>query len=159
MTWETLGGALLTNAGTALGNATVPVDAPILPPQAFVDCAPYFISAFGSPAPTGILLASKGITSVDISFLLDTIVLGSATTPDLDFHGNALTQATANSILAYFASSMVAGNTIAGDGILDISGVNMATPTNGVANADAHTLVIAGWSVYINVGGVRTLVT
>lgn len=138
------------------GNATVPNDAPIQPPQAFVDLW-YRISALG----LGIFdFYSIPITNIDTGYF-DTRMASLDTFNGpliINFAGCSLSQACVDALLAYFASGSFAG--ASGQRELDLSGVNMATPTDGVANADAQYIrANLDWTVWINVSGVRTQVT
>lgn len=102
-------------------NAVVPENAPILPPQAFVDA-----SMDGSWADFGVLdLSDRGITHIDITqsehytYLQNN--LGEAAS--FDFSGNDLSRAEIDSILSSLASLTVSS------GYLNFSGGTNATPT------------------------------
>jgi hypothetical protein len=123
--------ALLTNAaGTSTVNATVPVDAPIQPAQAFVDNIALFLKKMGTASPFNFDLSSKGITKFVVGTASDTIgaalvgyaAIGSIT---LNLSGNNITDATViNQILADI-ESLVGGT---GNLVIDLSGGTMAAP-------------------------------
>jgi hypothetical protein len=135
------------------GNATVPDDAPIQPPQAFVDNIRFSPSFDG----TGLDLHSKGITHISSSLLYgDTVTPPSwarfarvfESDTNVKLNGNALPESDVNSILAAAVSFDVSY----GPGLawsLDLSGGTNAAPT-GQGLTDKATLIGAGWTVTTN---------
>lgn len=155
---KTFSSSVLTNAtGTSTKNATVPNDAPIQPPQAFVDHIRKF---------SGVLyevdISNSSITHLDRFMVGDfaVVVAAFSTNLELNASGNNLPLSDVDNLLAHLASNFDGSPFLVGS-TLDLSGVNMTTPTDGVNNVDAQTLVNTTnqWVIYINVGGVKTLVT
>lgn len=127
--------------GGGTGNATVPADAPIQPPQAFVDAYPLFLNAFGDE--TQLNLSGIGITHLDPNLLnsylsAQTHAYGAAS---VDLSGNALDAAEVNTLL-YVCTGFPPGT-------LDLSGGTNAAPT-GQGLVDLQTLRDAGWTVTTN---------
>ena len=130
-----------SNSNSNSNNATVPGNAPIQPPQAFVDSMsrtigianPYFFD--GSNIP---------ITSINCGALFSWQREHSGS-PDADFSGCALSEASVNAVLANFATNIYGG----GDQILNLSGGTNAAPT-GQGLTDKATLIAAGWTVTTN---------
>lgn len=128
------------------GNATVPSDAPIQPPQAFVD------NALALKSFDGLTLSNKGITYFSGTLLYDGSigyypVADSFGSRDVLLDGNALSAASVNSILA--AAALYESDYAPGDGALDLSGGTNAAPT-GQGLTDKATLISAGWTVTTN---------
>lgn len=134
------------------GNATVPPDAPIQPPQSFVDYYPLVVAAISSD---NLDLSNKGITYIlggksgatSSSFGIVQWTVNEADTignPVITLSGNAL--ASVNEILSSLVADPVA---LAADGTLDLSGGTNAAPT-GQGITDKATLIAAGWTVTTN---------
>lgn len=109
----------LVNSETSDVNAFVPADAPIQPPQAFVDNIEKF-SDFSTPI---IDLSNQGITSIDAAFLTSwaTRMLALVNPPNINLSGNALTSGTVIDLLAALVASTATGGTF-----------NISGGTNGV---------------------------
>ncbi len=126
------------------GNATVPADAPIQPPQAFVDTVALLLTTLDFRF-SGLDLNGKGITSLDGGLLATWSVArensGAAHAIDLSF--NAVPSAGINALLAALASADV------GPGSVDLSGPQMGPPT-GQGLTDKATLIANGWTVTTN---------
>lgn len=121
------------------GNATVPSNAPIQPPQAFVDNAAYF--AF----PANDLFMTPATSFIKGDFLTNWIQQSfNANVANLHASGCSISNpANINIILA---ACVAAGSP---NGILDLSGGTNAAPT-GQGITDKATLILAGWTVTTN---------
>jgi hypothetical protein len=148
-----IGGQLVALGGGGGGNATVPIDALIQPPQAFVDNIGFFAAIIrdnnGHPLtppnraniealdPVLVLSYAQGVTRDG----------GYGDPPTIDLSGAKLNQATVNSILAelstYWAANYLSGGT------LNISGGTNAAPT-GQGLTDKAALISLGWTVTTN---------
>lgn len=131
------------NSGfVTLGNATVPSNAQIQPPQAFVNNVFKLTQLFGN-----LDMSSQGITHMDPDAIGDyatnySAVQASGTTIDLS--GNALSSAEVNAILAACVA-----DSIPQVFTLNLSGIGMGAPTEqGIT--DKATLIGAGWTVTTN---------
>lgn len=119
------------------GNALVPANAPIQPPQAFVDTMNAFLSqsALGG---TILSFSGFGITSIDASTVF-TNLTGSDV--EVDLSNNSLNAASVNGVLANFVSNGATGS------FIDLSGQTPPRPPTGQGIADKATLIGAGWTV------------
>jgi hypothetical protein len=128
------------------GNATVPDNAPIQPPQAFVDTLTKLLSTAGEIGNFQISWPNLGIVSFS-TVILDTQVADQGAPYGLDLSGNALSAASVNAILAWYAANYSLG--AAGDQFIDLSGGTNAAPS-GQGLADKATLIANGWTVTTN---------
>lgn len=119
------------------GNATVPPDAPIQPPQAFVDNVTKFQPNFNLNTGNVVDISNQGITFIETAdnglvFKWAYSVGNSMGTPNLNASGNALTLAVVDALLASFVANIgTFGGS--GPGILDLSGGTNAAPTQDTA--------------------------
>lgn len=146
-------GPMVTFRGGS-GNATVPDDAPIQPPQAWVNCIQQFILNY----TLGHILdcSSSGITSVnwDPDAIIRTDIYSlwqqaasddSPDSWDVRFQGNGLDETSVNTILHL----TLRGGMDVTPGSIDLSGGTNAAPT-GQGITDKATLILAGWTVTTN---------
>lgn len=147
-------GFILPKVTGAGGNANVPADAVILPPQAFVDNIGLFTIG------AGVNVSSKGITSIAgtlvRSCLNNSFARGGD--PDLDAHENSLTTASINAILDAAVQAITDG--VSSPGTINISGQTPAAPPTPdvVANcaitcASAGNFTASGWGDYVKLPG------
>ncbi len=134
-------------AGSAsAGNATVPENAPILPPQALVDA---FRTVFTGGAPEygndSIKLTNRGITHFDPTVIFERWNRISNNTCAIDLSGNAIPEGEINAILAAVADDYDFGDPQA----IDLSGGTNAAPT-GQGLTDKAFLISHGWTVVTN---------
>lgn len=130
------------------GNATVPADAPIHPPQAFVDN----IREFSKFTSDGLVLSDRGITYLDPALIVDMntdggwfpIALSYSGFPSINLSGNVLSVANINAILEAIVYFGPAGNYT-----LNLSGNGMGAPT-GQGLVDKQVLISVGWTVLTN---------
>ena len=133
------------------GNATVPVDAPIQPAQAFVDNIE--AATFAIPNTGTLVLSNQEITYIKPGSALDgfnlyayvRFVASLGGVPSILLDGNKITNT--NAILAAIAA-VVVDNSVSG-GTLDLSGGTNAAPT-GQGLIDKATLESNGWTVATN---------
>lgn len=125
------------------GNATVPNDAPIQPPQAFVDLFPQIVGTDPTKfcGYTSIIdLSNRGMTKCSGDYLHTGIVNGGPS--NIDLSGNALTLSEVDAILAVFLLNEDPAT------ILDLSGGTNAAPTLPVFKIDFNNLTVADGSSY-----------
>ena len=129
--------AQIEQSSSGGGNATVPVDVPVSPPQAFVDnCA----NLYGGNPNFG----NKGITFIDpealstCAFINFTLNGGDTY---IDLAGNALSESNINAILNFF---VINGPYSFTSMELSLVGPQMAAPT-GQGLLDKATLEGEGW--------------
>lgn len=140
-------------APTNPNNALVPMDAPIQPPQAFVNCTILEV-LLAIRATSTIDWSNREITFLDSSnggllFQIDKVYSSlNGVGVALNLSGNAIVNV--DDILAILASNGNMG------GILNLSGGTTVDPTGGLANADLVTLGNNGWSGFVNIAGVPT---
>ena len=130
------------------GNATVPVDAPIQPPQAFVDALSARVVAgdMGDAAkPLFYDFQSAGITALSPAFIQSSLTSGGVFGYFiLNLSDNALTASSVNAILAACVGQ--AGDFFDG-ATLNLSGQTPPAPPTGQGLTDKATLISAGWTV------------
>lgn len=131
-------------------NALVPSDAPIQPPQAFVDNIAKF--QYNADAQTGnvVDISNQGITSLDYSsagmlFKWANGVGNTFGAPTLNAGGNPLVVDTVNGVLALFVANQGTFGGV-GPGTIILGG---AAPI-GQGITDKATLIGAGWTVTTN---------
>lgn len=152
--------------GGVSGNAIVPLDAPIQPPQAFVDAMSGFCNgAAGFDASNlGIAHLSSNAVSTFTQYwvILDAwynTFVSQQNPPALNLSGNALDQATVDLVLDHlnvFVAYSTAGGGPAVPVTVDLSGGTNADPTDGADNSNLIALVSAGATVIVNIAGVPT---
>lgn len=131
------------------GNATVPPDAPIQPPQAFVDNIAKFQPDM-SAAQQVVDISNQEITFLDYSsagmVFKSMFAIGNYVgAPTLDAGGNPLAVDVVNGVLALFVANLgTFGGS--GPGTIILGGV---APT-GQGITDKTTLIVAGWTIITN---------
>lgn len=135
------------------GNATVPNNAPIQPPQAFVDVAAKFVYGAHNSNSTTANASGAGITTLGAGFPVNfayyvTNFLSSV--PTLDCSNNALSTASVDAILTGLGALSVTGTPT-----LKLHGGSNATPTGGAESTALWTLLSLGspWHVLFNIHG------
>lgn len=135
------------------GNATVPEDAPIQPPQAFVDAAPKIAASSAGSQPLN--LSGMGITRYNAQLIDDNAyetylgfaVLFAALTGEgsgANLSNNSIGVEDINGLLNFLAGYCSSYP----NGILNISSqIPPAPPTGGAANSNLLTLQSNGWTV------------
>lgn len=131
---------------TGGGNATVPNDASVQPPQSFVDSYAVYINSIIQSMGVGIDFTGLGITYISSSFVAATIQIQAAIPADIYavLANNALTSEVIDVILNDVDTTAING------GFLDISGGTNAAPTGGAANANIISLLLKGWTINYN---------
>lgn len=125
------------------GNATVPSDAPIQPPQAFVDCNTQLFQ-FGN-ANFSTIPVSRFDGTLAGNFVQFEVLLGGDPNFVVNNAGSSLPVGDINGILSAIAGLIG----IVGPGSIDLSGGTNAAPT-GQGLTDKQTLIDAGWTVTTN---------
>lgn len=142
------GGGYTPAGGVSGGNATVPNDAPIQPPQAFVDMFSRQISnGYG-----GLNYSNLGITHLTEigSYVIAYEAryahnLNGDSYPNLA--GNALDADSVNEVLSYMVAQFP--EAVSGELILTLTGGTNAAPT-GQGLINKATLISNGWTVTTN---------
>lgn len=132
--------------------AYISPDAPIQPPQAFVDVMSDEAFWDGMDSAFVFNFADYGITSIDTThpFFFVLLFYSLINGGSQSFGGtNTLSTANVDAILAVVANSGLIA-------LLNLYGPSMGEPTGGAANADIATIVTNGGMVIVNIGGVQT---
>lgn len=125
------------------GNATVPEDAPIQPPQAFVDAmVSFFPLVFSQSGNVAGNIANIGATSVAAYF--EGLYNEAGGLIQISASGNAIPTSEVDSILAFYNLHKLDTGWF-GTKVIDVSGGTSGPPTDGISTADADaTIIVTG---------------